>query len=541
MTTTMARLAQPAARAVQHLLTPRRVRPLAVSFASPIACPLMLALLLCAPATRAENWRFTPTLELSETYTDNVALREDAFKQGQWVTEITPGFQVNMRGPRLTMDAHFRLQYFAMPDNDISGTNRSARSGQGALRANVIDDLLYVDASAGIAQRGVSPFGQIITDNNFASANRAEVKTWRVSPYLVHRFGPRANAELRYAHDEVDAGSSGLGNTTGDLLSLQVTSGVAFRTVGWGVVLSQQNIRDSLAGDTSIKNANLNLRYRAGRTLNLLGGIGYDEYDYNSLGGATGGAAWNVGAAWTPSLRTSVQGTVGRRYYGPSRSLSALHRSRHTVWSINFDDSVVSTRSNFLLPATIDTAGLLDRLFMPTYADPAERARAVQEYIRSTGLPASLADNVNFFSNRYSLQKQLRASAAFKRGRSSAVLGLYKVRREALSVSQSDSPILGTNISSLNENVDQSGLNATLNYRLTGRTSFNLVSDVVRSNSLKSGLESRSSAVRFTMRHQLAARLIGALSVRHVEGNGALLGGRSYTENAVSASLSMQL
>ena len=534
MTTTMAKLARPAP-------APRRARPLAGPRAHPVVCPLILALLLGAPAARAENWRFTPTLELRETYTDNVALREDAFKQGQWVTEITPGLQVRMRGPRLTVNGFYQLQYFAMADSDISGTNRTARSGQGQLRANIIDDLLYVDANGAISQQGISPFGQLITDNNYASANRAEVKTWRVSPYLVHRFGPQANAELRYAHDEVDAGRTGLGNTVGDSLSLRVTSGVAFRTVGWGLVLSQQNVSDSVAGDTSIKNANLNLRYRAGRTLNLLGGIGYDEYDYNSLGGVTGGKSWNAGAAWTPSLRTSVQGSIGRRYYGPSRSLTALHRSRHTVWSINYDDSVISTRSNFLLPATIDTASLLDRLFMPNFADPAERARAVQDYIRSTGLPPALADNVNFFSNRYSLQKQLRASVAFKRGRSGAVVGLYKVRREALSVRESDSPILGTSINSFNDNTDQTGLNATLNYRLTGRTSLNLVGDVVRSESLTTGLESRSSAVRFTMRHQLRAKLVGALSVRHVEGNTALLGGRPYTENAVSASLSMQL
>ena len=530
MTTTMAKLAHSVARAYRQPVLP--ILPVALT---------ALAALLCAPAARAENWRFTPTLELRETYTDNVALREDAFKQGAWVTEIIPGFEVNMRGPRLTMNGRYQVQYFAMPDRDVSGTNSTARSGQGALRANVIDDLLYVDASGAIAQQGISPFGQLITDNNYASANRAEVKSWRVSPYLVHRFGSRANAELRYAHDEVDAGRSGLGNTTGDSLSLRLTSGVAFRTFGWGLVLSEQKVSDSVAGDSNIKNANLNLRYRVARTVNLLGGVGYDEYDYNSLGGVTGGKAWNVGASWTPSLRTSVQATLGRRFYGPSRSLTALHRSRHTVWSINYDDSVVSTRSNFLLPATIDTATLLDRLFMPTFADPIERARAVQDYIRNTGLPPSLADNINFFSNRYSLQKQLRASAAFKQGRTGAVFGLYKVRREALSVSESDSPILGNNSTSFNDNVDQVGLNASLNYRLTGRTSLNLVTDVVRSESLTTGIESRSNAVRFTMRHQLRAKLVGALSVRHVEGSGALLGGRSYTENAVSASLSMQL
>ena len=64
---------------------------------------------------------------------------------------------------------------------------------------------------------------------------------------------------------------------------------------------------------------------------------------------------------------------------------------------------------------------------------------------------------------------------------------------------------------------------------------------MVRSESLTNGFESRSSAVRFSVRHQLRSKLVGALSLRHIEGNTAFLGGRPYTENAVSASLSMQL
>ena len=523
MTITMAKLARAVTRA----------------YACPLAIPMALAALLAAPSARAD-WKFTPTLELRETYTDNVALRPDNDKQGQFVTEVTPGFMLRHKGPRLDINGNFQLQYFALQNKDVSGTNRTARSGQGNLRAKLIDDLFYVDAGGSISNQGVSPFGpQVFDASNYVATNRAQVTAWRVSPYLVHRFGSIANAELRYSHDEVDAGRVGLGNTKGDTVQMTVNSGAAFRTLGWSVQLSEQQISDKLAADTGIQSANATLRYRVAPTLNLTASVGYDKNDYQSLGGATGGRAWNTGFVWTPSLRTSVQATLGRRYYGPSRTLAAMHRSRYSVWSINYDDSVTSTRANFLLPATIDTAGMLDRLFTPSFADPLERARAVEQYIRSAGLPSALADNVNFFSNRYSLQKQLRASVAYKQGRTSAVYALYRVRREALSVRETDSPLLGIN--NFNDDVTQAGFNASLSYRITPRTVLNLVSDIGRSESITTGQRARNSAVRLSLRHQLRSKLAGALELRRVQGNTGFTSGQPYTENAVSASLSMQL
>ncbi len=520
------------------ITTPSLARAVARAWARPLAMPLALATLLLAPSAQAA-WTFVPTLDLRETYTDNVALQEAALAQGQWVSEITPGFMLRHKGPRLTVNAHYQLQYFVMQDKDISGTNRSARNLQADAHAKLIDEVLLVDAMATRAQQNISPFGQVVQNNAYSSANRTEVQTWRVSPYLVHRFGSEATAELRYARDSVDAGRVGLGNTDGSTTSLNVNSGAAFRTLGWGVQLSEQKISDSLATDSTIKTGNLNLRYKVVPTVDLTAGVGYDSYDYNSLGGATSGKSWNAGAAWNPSRRTSLTASLGRRYYGPSRSLKATHRSRTTTWNIDYDDSVTTTRANFLLPSAIDTADMLDGLFRANFPDPIERQKAVEAYILANSLPPALANNINYFSNRYSLQKQLRASMAFREGRTSALFSAYRVRREALSVRETDSPLLGNSVNTINDNTSQKGFTASLDYRLAGRTSLTLASDVTENASLSGDLQMRSSSVRLGMRHQLRAKLSGTVELRHTAG--ALVIGRPYTENAVSASLSMQL
>jgi uncharacterized protein (PEP-CTERM system associated) len=521
------------------ITTPDLARAVARAYARPLAVPLALAALLAAPGARAD-WSFVPTLDVRQTYTDNVALQRDGLEEAQFVTEITPGFRLKHGGPGLVFNAAYQLQYFAMQDHDVSGTNRTARRLSADARGKLIDNLLYIDANANRSQQNISPFGQTNPDSAYASANRSEVTSWRVSPYLVHRFDALASLETRYTHDAVDAGRTGLGNTTGDTLAIQLNSGTAFRTLGWGVQISGQTIDEEVANDTTIKTANANLRYIVSPKLSLTSSIGYDSYDYQAVAGkATGGKAWNAGFAWTPSSRSSVTATLGRRYYGPSRSLKAMHRSRHTVWNILYDDAVTSTRANFLLPASIDTAALLDDLFRANYPDPAERARAVEAYMQSTGLPSSLANNINYFSNRYSLQKQLRAGVAFKESRTSATFSIYRVRRDALSIRETDSQLLGSSLNTINDNTEQRGFNSTWDYRLTGRTTLNLISDISDNESLSTGLKARSSSVRFAARHQLRAKMLGTVEVRHIKG--AVLGGQRYTENALAASLSMQL
>ena len=108
-------------------------------------------------------------------------------------------------------------------------------------KAKVINELLFVDASASIGQRDASAFGPLLqpSGNNFASANSTEVKTTRISPYLKQRYGTYANAELRYTYDRVTSSAAGLNDSTGRALSLNLASGSAFRQLGWSLQASQ--------------------------------------------------------------------------------------------------------------------------------------------------------------------------------------------------------------------------------------------------------------------------------------------------------------
>jgi uncharacterized protein (PEP-CTERM system associated) len=505
--------------------------------------PLAAASALLAAAPCHADWKFTPSIGLTETWTDNVNLQSDALARGQFVTESTPGFTLATNGPRLKLAASSTWHFFAYRDKDIQDIHDSQRQYQLDARAKVVDDLLFLDAAASGGPQGISAFGpQPGGDNLYALGNRTEVNTWRISPYLRQRFGSTADLTLRYTRDGVDTGVRNLfGSSVGSTVNLDLASGKAWHTLGWGLTYSRQDLDNKLAGPSSSQNAAANLRYRLTSNFSATASGGYDKYDYKALGGVTAGRSWSAGGVWTPSRRTTVQASVGRRYFGKTGSLLASVRSRRSVWTVSYSDDVTTTRSQFVLPAAIDTASMLDRLFATSIPDPQARAEAVAAYMQSAGLPPTLANSVNYLSNRYLRQKLFQAGAVFRGAHGDLVFSAFDTARVALSQQQSDSELLGSQLRALNDDTRQRGLNTNWNVRLSSRTSGILGLTASRTTSSTTGLASNDRLLRAGLSHRFDRQLRGALEVRHHDGSLGAGSGQRYRENAVAASISVQL
>jgi uncharacterized protein (PEP-CTERM system associated) len=505
--------------------------------------PLAAASALLAAAPCHADWKFTPSIGLTETWTDNVNLQSDALAKGQFVTESTPGFALAANGPRLKLAASSQWHFFAYRDKSIPDTHDSQRQYQLDARAKVVDDLLFLDAAASGGPQGISAFGpQPGSDNLYALGNRTEVNTWRISPYLRQRFGSNADLTLRYTRDGVDTGVRNLfGSSVGSSVNLDLASGKAWHTLGWGLAYSRQDLDNKLTGASSSQTALANLRYRLTSTLSATASGGYDKFDYQALGGRTAGRSWSAGGIWTPSQRTTVQASVGRRYFGKTGSLLASLRSRRSVWNVSYSDDVTTTRSQFVLPAAIDTAAMLDRMFAASIPDPQARAEAVAAYMQSAGLPPTLANSVNYLSNRYLRQKLFQAGAIFRGAHGDLVLSAFDTARVALSQQQSDSELLGSQLRALNDDTRQRGLNTNWSVRLSSRSSGILGLTASRTTSATTGLASNDRLLRAGLTHRFDRQVRGALEVRHHEGDLGAGSGQRFRENAVAASISVQL
>jgi uncharacterized protein (PEP-CTERM system associated) len=208
------------------------------------------------------------------------------------------------------------------------------------------------------------------------------------------------------------------------------------------------------------------------------------------------------------------------------------------VFDLRYNDAVTSTREEFVLPSAVSTAAMLDRLFAATIADPVARQRAVENYIRASGLPPTLANNINYFSNRYFLQRELQASTGLRGTRSNLLLSAFAVRRIALSSVDTDSALLGPDSSSLNDSNRQVGASVLWNLRLNSSNELNTLAHVVRVRSDATGIESTHKTASVSLQHRFDRRFSGIAELRRQTGPTGVTG-PGYVENAVSASVNM--
>lgn len=507
--------------------------------ALPRLLPLAAAMLVAMPASA--QWTVKPAVSLLETYTDNVDLRDDDLASAQWITEVRPSVAITGESRRLKVNASASWSQYAYSDKDsVLDPTDSQRRYAADLQGTLVDQMLYVDASASRSRRSILPFGPGADSNPFTRDNQTDVKTWSVSPYVVRRLGRDATMQLRYTRDSVDSGLRNLfGTSTGDTVLLNLASSAELRGLGWGLNYVRQDIDNRLVGESSSETVSGSLRYRFSRTWTATATAGYDRYDFEGPGPETKGRNWSVGGIWTPSARTSVQAAIGRHLYGQTGSLSATLRARRMVWDVQYADSITSSRSQYLLPAAVDTAAMLDRLFNGMFPDALERERAVAAYMQANGLPASLANDINYLSNRYARDKQLRASVGWRGQRATALLSAYRSERRAVSDQQSDSPLLGNSLSSINDNVRQHGGSLTYTHRVSARSTLQSGANYRYSESLTTGLESRERLFYVRLNQDFGRHLRGGLEVRRLNGGADFTGRSDYTENAVVANLTM--
>lgn len=503
-----------------------------------LAAPLTLLFLLAALPARADI-KVQPSVDLRETYSDNASLASDSSNNGQFITELTPTLSLLSNGPRLKLTARAIGHLYAFSGARPNGTSQSNLELTANGKARLIDELLFLDGSVNRTRQSVSAFGPQF-QQGYSNNNIDNITTYTISPYLQHRFGTFAEGQLRYTRNGVDGQQVSQYSSTGDFISAFLNSGPKFVRVAWQLQAFHQNLNDLIAGKSTVDTISATLRYRLRDEFSLYTIAGYDKYAYQGLGGTTKGKNYSAGFTWTPSPRTSLDASAGRRFFGNTYSLAASHRSRNTVFSASYRDEVTTTRDQFLLNRSVDTATLLDASFASAFPDPIARRQAIEAYLRATGLPLTVANNINFLSNRLYLQKQAQAAVVVNGSRSSMIVSADNTKRQALSNEATDIGLPSDAIAALSNNTSQRTFTAAFNYRMSGRSSATVTASRARVTSLDTGLTQNQTYINFILSRQFDRKLSGTLELRHNQGT-TYNQSAGYRENAISASLSYHL
>lgn len=500
-----------------------------------LAIATATAATVISPLINAAEWRFTPTVSVTETYTDNVFLATKGQEKSDLVTQIAPGFSITSNSPRLKLSANYALEGTSyLHSSGGSGFNNQLSA---TLNAEVIRKLFFIDAKGNVGQQNISAFGTQSTNNVNINSNRTDVRTYSISPYLLYSFGNKAAAELRYTHDSVGTGSALLGMSNNDRLSFSLNSGETSTKFAWGLQAVNQRNHTGNQPTVEQESYSANIRYFLTPNFSTTALAGYEKETYVAIGDRTpGGPFYSVGLIWKPTSRTEVTATAGHRFFGPTYSLLANHRARNSVFRLSYTEDVTSAQQQFAGQSAISTVSFLDQLYAAQFPDPVTRQQIVNAVIQQTGLPVNLANPVNSFTNAYFVQKNLQGSVALSGVRNNVVLSVFAARRIADSVQSplnaaANSPFVG-----LNDSNKQLGASATWNTRLS--SDMNVLADLnfTRTTSLATARVDTYKTARLALSKTFQEKLSGSIGLRHSQQSSAVLGG-DVRENAITASV----
>jgi hypothetical protein len=304
--------------------------------------------LVSAPslASGGEQVTFSASLGAYFGYTDNLAMSSgslSARKQGSFEEHISPMFSVAADAARLqgslTYSPDLRLY------NSQGSANRVGQNLAGSGSAQLIENVLFVNASAFAAQASRSQLSAYNSSSLSNSAAQSQVYGYSFNPYLLHRFGDAANFKASYLYsgsyfDNGGYGSSAtrqsnLGSAT-QTESLLLASGPDFQTLSHALEASASQFLGNGSERGGYRNlATYTVTYPVTRTFALVGLAGGESVHYSgtSSNGVTTSKAYNFkgpvgegGIKFTPSEDSRLTVLYGTMDGGDAVSADGLLR-----------------------------------------------------------------------------------------------------------------------------------------------------------------------------------------------------------------------
>ena len=483
--------------------------------------PGAFLLVACVPTTAAlaqqsGPFSVTPRLDLSTTYTDNVGLAPSGQEESDLIFSISPGVSARADGNRISGSANYSLRNrFYLNDSD---RNDATQVFDGRGNAELLEDFLFLDASAQRRESAFSLLDPVGIDEGVRGPDTTEVTTWRVSPYVTQRLGRVATLTARYAHERVDYGRRAARDQYTDRYSADLDSGTLFGRFFWSANYDRREIRyqedpeEDLAflGDTVIlETVSGTAGWDLTRRFRIFGTVGEERNRFETQLDDRDGGFWNAGFVWSPSRRTTVEGSVGERFFGDTRSLSIQHRRRSTVWRASYLQEISTNQTQARLGEP-GTEGLLESI--------------------GEELIESIVDDGDFRPverEEVSLFERAQTSVRLEMPRSRWTLLAFYSEREFLQTVQETQ-----------RDLEQIGAQGLIAWDLGPRTTANASVRWARSDRGEDQRDTLWSG-RIGLSRQIQESVRGSLSYRHQQRSSDEGAGREFRENAVTATLNM--
>ena len=477
-------------------------------------------------------WRFTPQINVTESFSDNPALVPSADARKGWVTESTPGIRIEKNSVRSRIYVDFRLHDFRYGNN--ARLNNSQRLLTSYATIQAIDNFFFIDASANITQQNRSAFATAAaTDVSGVNGNRIETATNQISPYVRGRYSDIATYQLRVVGADIRSNDAALPDTRGRQWTGFIKNEHAVSGFGWSVDGTAFSFRNSLVGKLYDERVRGSVSYEIDSQIHVsvIGG-----HEATNIGGVQNSRAntSGLGVEWSPGTRTQFAAVREKRFFGYGHSLSFKHRTAQSAWSYKSSRDIVGPSGQLIATGLGSTAGLLSDLLASAIADPIAREAAVRRRLEESGIPANSASGGGFATGRPFLFRSDEASVA--------LTGVYNTI--TLAVNRRDQRgfgpiIVGRDSFSLSNDIRQQGINLNWVYRLSPHSSLSLIAIYLRSEGLSvARLDSDQRSLNLLFSTRIGVNTYLTFGARRVHFDNSL--GTGYRENAVLGSMSLR-
>ena len=483
------------------------------------------------------NWRIVPSIELAETYSDNINLAPSGREDWDLVTEITPGLSVHGESARIKADADYRIQNLLYVNEPSRSTVNHRFKGN--TSAEVVNEHLFFDADAVVTQIAIDPDRSAGYDS-INSVPRSDVYSFRAGPRYQQNFGGLAELNAGYSYGIVRYSSGGASDSDLQRAELNLANGRRFTRLGWNLSYYNEEVdrsSESRIGDVSHEVAVLDLSYALTRHFSVLARAGDETHEFDTRQqGFENGTYTAGGFEWRPNRRTRIDALYGDRYQSASLAMEPSRRTSLNVqWrdtevganigeSWNAEASLHTRRTRWALsyteqPATFQQLAFgapvfefLDPITGIAHPDPAPG-----RVIRATFDSFTLTDEVF-------IRKRGQMSFGLRSGRTTGSVIVYDEEREFTT--------------SGNLETDQ-GVNTAVNWRFAPRTSWLGTVDWSQRQLRTSTSEFDVWRVETGLQQQINPDAIGLVTVSHRERSSGS-GSRGYDENRIMVRLIMQ-
>lgn len=462
-----------------------------------------------------------PSISVTQTFTSNHLLSE--LGRSDAITRLNAGVGLRTRASAVQGLLDYSLS------GDLHARHSSRNSVQNSLNASLqaelVENRLRLNASAAISQGAVSAFGVQPGSASSTAVNSTEVRSLQVAPTLRGRLGPwmQYTASLSHAMSDASGRSSGDSATTslGVRLEPQARSRIA-----WSLDASH------LASDFKQGRATQSNRLFAGLRgnlddldlmVNVRGGV--EQSDLNSLQRQSE-ATWGLGAAWTPSPRTTVTADLDQRAFGRTHSVGAEHRMARLSFRIRHARSL-STSGN-LAQGGQDVVYQLVALEFASITDPVLRDAAIRRRLIELNLDPTRVPSISFLSSAATLQDTQEFSIVWSGVRDSLSASVSRSKTE-----RADTVSAATDDLSQSGDVALTNLSVSWSHRLTPGSSLALTLTAVRGNGDAAAQSNRQTRMELAYNTSLTRESFATVSLRRGLYKTAL---QPYDESAVTAS-----